>query len=65
MFHNTRLLDFQKFPNCLCGISTQQLKILLWKGRPNSPTHLQDCTIFCIQLTNAYNELKLGAAILC
>ena len=26
------------FPNCLCGISTRQLELLLWGARPNSPT---------------------------
>ena len=30
----------------LCAISTGQLELLLWRARPDSPTHPQDCTFF-------------------
>ena len=47
-----------KCPNCLYGINTRQLELLLWKVRPNSQTYLQECTIFFIQLNNVYNEIN-------
>ena len=52
------------FPNCLCGISTRQLELLLWKTRPDSQTYPQDCSIFFIQLNNV-NKLKKGVPTLC
>ena len=53
-----------KFPNCLCSINTRQLELLLWRARPNSPTYLQDSTIFFIQLNNMNNEIK-SKVLLC
>ena len=38
-----------KFPNCLCGISTRQLELLLWRAGLTAQ-HVQDSPIFFIQL---------------
>ena len=42
-----------------------KLEMLIWRPRPNSPTYLQDHTIYLIQLNNVHNEINKGAAILC
>ena len=34
-------LSWTKFPNCLCGISTRQLELLLWRAGPTAQ-HMQD-----------------------
>ena len=44
-----------KFPNCLCGISTRQLELLLWRAGPTAQ-HTQDSRIFFIQLNYVYNR---------
>ena len=44
-----------KFPNCLCGISTRQLELLLWRAGPTAE-HTQDSPIFFIQLNYVYNR---------
>ena len=44
-----------KFPNCLCSISTRQLELLLWRAGPTAQ-HMQDSQIFFIQLNYVYNR---------
>ena len=51
------MIHCDKLPNCLCGISTRQLELLLWRARSDSPTYSQVCTIFFIQLNNV-NKFK-------
>ena len=43
------LLIQQKFPNCLCSISTRQLELLLWRAG-HTAQHMQDSPIFFLQL---------------
>ena len=50
-----RFTFIPKFPNCLCGISTRQLELLLWRAGPTAQ-HTQDSRIFFIQLNYVYNR---------
>ena len=47
-----------KFPNCLCGISTRQLELLLWRTGLTAQ-HIQDCPIFFIQLNYVHNNKEI------
>ena len=42
---NIKCIVHLKFPNCLCGINTRQLELLLWRAGPTAQ-HMQDCPIF-------------------
>ena len=57
-------LNIAKPPNCLCGISTRHLELLIWITRFDSPTYLQGCTTFFLKLNNEYNENKWNKVLL-
>ena len=54
-----------KLSNRLCGISTTQLEVLLWRAKSNSPNilHLQDPIVLFTQVSNVY-KCMIGAATL-
>ena len=53
-----------RFVDCLCGISTRQLKLLLWRARPDSLIYSQGCTLLFTRLNNVYNEIKFKNKVL-
>ena len=50
-----RFYVITKFPNCLSGISTRQLELLLWRAGPTAQ-HMPDSPIFLIQLNYVHNN---------
>ena len=53
-------LQTYTFPDlwdCLCGISTRQFEILVWRARPHNQICMEDCTIFLVQF-HSVNLLK-------
>ena len=50
------VLFYYKFPNCLHGISTRQLELLLCTAGPTAQ-HMQDCPISYIQLNYVHNKI--------
>ena len=48
-----------------CIVSTRQSELLPFRASHDSPTYLQDCTIFLTQLNYVYNETKFKNKIRC
>ena len=36
----------RKFPNCLCGISTRQLELLLWRAGPTNKCKIPQSSLY-------------------
>ena len=53
-----------KFPIVCAALEPQQLKLLLWKARPDNTTYQQYCIILFIQLKKQIMELKLKNKVL-
>ena len=50
-------LTQEEISQCLCGISTRQLELLLWRAGPTAQ-HLQYYLIFFIQLNYVYIKIQ-------
>ena len=58
-----KIVEVMKLPNCLCGFSTRQLELLLWRAGPTAQ-HTPGCPIFFIQLNYVHNNKRIRNKVL-
>ena len=54
-FFCMKRFEWHNFPNCLCGIRTRQLELLLWRAGLTAQ-HMQYSPVFFIQLNYVHNN---------